>query len=314
MKKPLTKFINYIKKTPLLFISASMTVEAAIVVPIFLIMFINLSASIEMIRLSGRIDFALWDTGREISYYGAFITEPIRNLGSTGHKKISEKESKEKSETLNADERSILNAITSEIGDLLVEEVFIRNRMRLLLSDDYLESSPLTAGAASINLWESDLITGNDIVDIKATYRVKTPIDIIGSISFKMSNRYYAHLWNGYDLSSSNSDGSDEEKKRTVYVTKDSEVYHITSACTYLSPKLVATSYSHIADLETANGEEYTKCLLCARGESPGIIYICEGGDRYHYSRECCSIKREYTAVSYDSVAKTHRACSRCGG
>ena len=47
-----------------------MTVEASIVLPLILFFFMNLASSIEMIRLHGNLQLALWETGNELIVYG----------------------------------------------------------------------------------------------------------------------------------------------------------------------------------------------------------------------------------------------------
>ena len=74
-----------VKRTLPRFIKGSMTVEAAVVLPLFLFFFISLSSSVEMIRLHGNISLALMETGNKISYYGAFLKSPVKEMGSTGH-------------------------------------------------------------------------------------------------------------------------------------------------------------------------------------------------------------------------------------
>ena len=63
----------------------SMTIEAAIVLPCFLFFFINLSSSLEMIRLCGNLEYALHNAGNEVCLYGSLLTDEMRDLGSTGH-------------------------------------------------------------------------------------------------------------------------------------------------------------------------------------------------------------------------------------
>ena len=62
--KGISLFISKKEKVP-----ASMTVEAAIVLPLFLFFFLNLMSSIEMIRLHGNLQLALWETGNRMTVY-----------------------------------------------------------------------------------------------------------------------------------------------------------------------------------------------------------------------------------------------------
>ena len=51
-------------------VQAGMTVEASIVLPLFLFFFLNLGCAIEMIRLHGNLQLALWQIGSKMAVYG----------------------------------------------------------------------------------------------------------------------------------------------------------------------------------------------------------------------------------------------------
>lgn len=51
-------------------LGGSMTVEAAVVIPMFLFFFLNLMSAIEMIRLHGNLELALWKSGRIMAVSG----------------------------------------------------------------------------------------------------------------------------------------------------------------------------------------------------------------------------------------------------
>ena len=54
-------------------VQASMTVEAAFVLPLFLFLFVNLGSALEMIRLHGNLQLALWETGNRMCVYGHLV-------------------------------------------------------------------------------------------------------------------------------------------------------------------------------------------------------------------------------------------------
>lgn len=55
-------------------LDASMSVEASLVLPLFLFFFLHLTSAIEMIRLHGNVQLALWDVGNQISVYGQVLS------------------------------------------------------------------------------------------------------------------------------------------------------------------------------------------------------------------------------------------------
>jgi len=305
--------ISNIKKASWFFIKGSMTVEASVVLPIFLIFFINLSCSLEMIRLHSNLCVALWNIGNDFTVYGALTTENMRSLGTTGHISDSEDESEstnEESTEVSAQESSVGTRIIQELGDMVVSYTYIKNRIIDYLGEDYLNNSPLIDGTDSLQFYDSEIFTSNDTVAIVATYQVAPLIDLGDSLSFRMSNCYYSHLWNGYNVNGTTAN----DTSWIVYVTENSEVYHTSTSCTYLRLTVRVAAYSNLDNERNSEGARYYPCLFCVRDGHPAYVYLCEDGGKYHYSRNCLSLRRSYSIVSLSSVEDTHRPCSRCGG
>ena len=321
-KQLLLPFLSRIEKTSLL--AGSMTVEAAIVLPVFLFFFINLSASLEMIRLYGNLEYALHGAGNEVCLYGSLLTEPMKDLGSTGHVGASDTEASESSESSSGSGTSSGTADTYGSGNISSGDIesilsmaegtalsytYVRYRMIDVLGEDYLDASPLTSGKSGLNFYGSTL--DDDILDIRLSCRVGTPFNIAGIRSFMMGGRFYGHLWNGYAITGNA--GSDS-REQIVYITENSEVYHLTTSCTHLRLSVRPVEYSSVGDERNGSGGSYYPCEICAKGEIPETVYICSSGDRYHYSGECYTLTRTYSAVPISEVADSRRPCSRCGG
>lgn len=317
---------SHIKKASSLSVGGSMTVEAAVVLPLFMVFFINLSCSVEMIRLHSNIDVALWNIGNDLTVYGALTTENMRELEKTGHPSDQTNketydygatdniediwaEDYEKTEVAKKEENTG-NTIVQEIADLVVSYTYIKNKIVEYLDDDYLNSSPLVNGTDSLQFYDSDIFTSNDTVVIVATYQVEPLINLDDFIRMRMSNSYYAHLWNGYNVGGV---AEDDNQSKTVYVTENSQVYHTSVSCTYLMLSVRITSYDNLSEERNNEGGRYSQCLLCAGSGAPAFVYLCDEGSKYHYSRKCSALKRSYKAVSLASVVNTHRPCSRCG-
>jgi len=309
-----------VEKASKLFIRASMTVEAAVVLPLFMVFFINLSCSIEMIRLHSNLQVALWNIGNDLTMYGALTTENMRNLEKTGHKQDEsdsledsnrENSNKEDSTELTVKEENAGTTIIQELGDLVISYTYIKNRIIDYLGSEYLNNSPLSNGTDSLQFYESDIFTENDNVVIITTYQVKPLIDLGGFGTMRMSNFYYAHLWNGYNVCGPQ---NDSDNNRIVFITEESDVYHTSTSCTYLRLSIRVASYGNLWNERNSDNGMYTPCLLCVRSNPPPYVYVCDEGSRYHYSRNCFALRRRFSAVNLSSVAGTHRPCSRCGG
>jgi hypothetical protein len=126
-----------------------------------------------------------------------------------------------------------------------------------------------------------------------------------------MANRFCGHLWNGYDVTG---EGDPHSQEAYVYVTADSEVYHLTSTCTHLKLTIRAVLPEAIGEEKNRDGGSYTPCEICAKGEVPDTFYVGAEGDRYHYSRNCYTLCRTYWSIPISEAEASYRPCSRCGG
>lgn len=276
------QFANFIKRISLLIlpktlVRASMTVETALVLPLFCLFMIHMGSAIEMIRLHGNLEVALWDVGRQIGVYGNLI-----NLGTDGE---GEEDSGDR------------------VGTVALSYTYVKNRIAEQLGKEYLEQSPLDQGIDGLQFLESN--TDGDIYEIIVTYRVSPMTEILGFQKFRMGNRYYGHLWNGYEIPGAGDDGE------YVYVTEDSEVYHTSRACTHLRLSVQPVEI-------TAVPKGYRPCEKCMGGESDdfalenSIYYICTEGEKYHCRRDCPGLKRTVYCIVKEE-AEGYRECSRCG-
>lgn len=153
-------FAPLLKKEKL---QGSMTVEAAVVLPLFMFFFLHLTGYIEMLRLHSKMTFALWDAGKQLSAYGA-VTEDIG----------------------------------IQVPDVAVSYLYVQNHVDSLLGKDYLETSPLVYGRRGLNYLSSDY--DGDYVDIGATYQVKPKVTVFPFSYMRLVNRYFGKVWNGYDV------------------------------------------------------------------------------------------------------------------
>lgn len=263
---------------------ASMTVEASILLPMFLFFFLNLGCAIEMIRLHGNLQLALWQIGSKLSVYGYAVSSgemPKEDGGEDWWK---------------------------ELAGAAFASSYVKGQMIKSAGEEYLNHSPLRNGAGGLQFWESEIFGSKDEIDIVVTYSVSPWSGVIGFPPFRMANRYYAHIWNGYGL-----DG-EEEDTRIVYITETGTVYHLTKSCTHLQLSVSLISADEVSDARNQYGGKYHPCERCARGSVPSVFYITDEGNRYHYDRECSGLKRTIYSISMEeAVEEGYRACSRCG-
>jgi len=254
------------------FAEGSMTIEAAVVLPLFLMFFLALGSAMEMMRLHENLQFALTDIGNRMSVYGSFLTMP----DETG--------------------------LGTEIGDIALTYTYVKKEIEDYLGKEYLEASPLVNGVDGLCFGESEIWDGGEHFEILVTYQVAPFGEMAGVKGFRMSNRYYGHFWNGYEI-----------PVDVVYVTENGTVYHTDAMCTHLFLSVRQVSLQEAYRSRNQKGEKYSLCEYCETSDAKNTVYITETGNRFHYKKECTGLKRTVYEVSKDE-AQGYGACSRCTG
>ncbi len=261
-------------------ISGGMTVEASILLPLFLFFFLNMGCAIEIIRFHCNMQLALWKTGSEISLYGYVLD--------------NEEVSWVKQE----------DGWWQGMADIAFSSTYVKWRLTDCLGEKYIEQSPVTEG--SLRLWESELFGQEDNIDIIVTYSVSPWSRLIGFSPFRLANRFYAHIWNGYQIPGV---GSEEEKR--VYVTESGQVFHVNPECTYIRIVVHKIYSGELDGARNQYGRPYGPCGKCALGKRPIEVYITAAGDCFHYTGNCSGLRRTVRSISMKE-AENYRPCSRC--
>lgn len=250
---------------------AGMTVEAAVVLPLFLYFLLNLSCAIELIRLHGNVQLALWNTCNRLAVYGYALGD-------------------------------------SELAPLLTG-FYIMDQLQEKAGKEYLDSAPVKNGARGFALWGSDIFSSSDELDVIVTYKASPWNSYAAFTSFSMANRYYAHIWTGYEIPQNPEEALKELD--VVYMAENGEVYHENRNCTHLKLSTREVGRAEAEKLKNQWGRSYSPCEKCKPGVENMRLYITEEGDRYHSSAECPGLKRTVFSVLRSRVTG-YRACSRC--
>ena len=278
-------------------LAAGMTVEAAVVLPLFLFFFMNLGCAIEMIRLHGNLQLALWNVGNRMCVYG-YAMESADEMEETVSR--NEKESREWWDTL---------------ADVTLTASYVKNQVVNYTGEAYLKESPLSRGADSLQFWESEIIQNHnsvvsgDIVDIVLTYQVSPWMDTPSVRPFRMCNRYYGRMWTGYDVTANTL--KDDEEQDVVYITEYGSVYHESLDCTHLKLSIREVSLEEAKQARNENGGRYVECQKCKKKLFQGTVFIGRDGDCYHYDRGCSGLKRTIYTITRQQ-ASNYSPCSRC--
>lgn len=267
-------------------VRGSMTVEASVLLPLFLFFFLNLGSATELIRLHGNIQLGLCNVGRQLSIGGGILADAIEG----------EEESN--------------SSWWFELGDIAFSYTYIRKALIDYVGEEYLNSAPIMNGTEGMSFLESELFGTDDCIDIIVTYQVKPFGGLLSFKPFRMANRYYAHLWNGYALPTEGQSVSEED---FVYVAETGVVYHEDEKCRHLVLHIEETSCEEAFRKRNANGEKYVPCEVCALKGLAEKVYLAEDGTAIHCDRNCPGLKRTVYRIFRKDAGK-YRPCSNCVG
>lgn len=260
----------------------SITVEAALVLPIFLFSILFLFSFIEIIRLQSEFEQVLHQYGKKAALHAYAYSQVQSN--------------------------------ESEAADIIeglgFSSIFLKKEIETSMGKEYLKQSPLIGGKDQIQYMHSRFMD-EDMIDLILVYRVSPYFNLFRAKEMILMNRCRLHAWIGYDLKK-----NQETNKYTesyVYITKESDVYHINRNCTHLVLSIQQCSFGSLEYFRNNDGGRYSPCEFCEnnRKEANDIIFITESGTKYHTSMECSGLKRTAYVVPL-SEAGSRRPCSRC--
>lgn len=263
----------------------SMTVEASMALPLFIFFFVNIMTLFNIMKVQVDIEAALHQTGSEL----AFRAFDLR----FGKERLS-----------GESDSDALDAIAGAGG-----LVYAREEIRNYLGEG-IDKSCITGGFDGISFLQSQVLLGNDIIDLVMDYKVHPMIPVIGFKEIPVEGRFYGHAWTGYDISMGLvTEGSEEEM---VYVTENGEVYHRDVDCMHLKVKVESVDKKDLSHLRNRDGKIYYACEYCGGNVGAGNVFITGFGTRYHTSVSCPGLKRKiYTIPISEAAGK--RPCSSCG-
>ncbi|MCR5102502.1 MAG: pilus assembly protein [Butyrivibrio sp.] len=257
--------------------SASITVEAAMIMPLFIFFFLNILGAFNILRLNCDVQAAIHQAGNKVMIQAFDAKSALGSDDSSG------------------------------AGEAFIGTSFVAGKVKKYLGNDYLKNSRINGG---ISFAQSKILLNNDYIDIVATYKVSPYIKFPGFKEFNVQNRYYGHAFTGYDIEHGLHTSEIEEE--IVYITENGTVYHRDINCSYLKPSIKSVSKSEVSKKRNKDGSKYYKCEYCGKKAAKGELYITDYGNRYHTKRDCPGLKRSIFPVRISEVGG-RGPCSKCG-
>ncbi|SHO53861.1 TadE-like protein [Anaerocolumna xylanovorans DSM 12503] len=294
----------------------SLTVECALVFPLFLYAMIAVMYFFQIYHLHDMLQQAITKEGLNIARYG-YVYQYIKDYeGKEDSVKDSGKRNTEFSgEAAGAEPEDSENKLSDTLKDLLVTKSINAAYFHLKLSDyveeDYINKSIIEGGMEGVSTYLSDFMGEDDRIDIILSYYLKPPVTLFAINDFFILQRVTLRGWNGY-YPDTKEENAEEEDTGYVYITENGSVYHLWEDCTYLKISVRETYFSNIGNLRNLSGGKYYPCELCKNmRQTSGTVYITDTGDRYHGDINCSALKRTVLKIPL-SEAGSRGLCKRC--
>ncbi|MDE6744972.1 MAG: pilus assembly protein [Lachnospiraceae bacterium] len=272
--------------------SGSMTLEAAILLPLFLFFMITILSLMDMLYFYGILEQRLHQIAKKMAIYA-----PATGLAA---------------EVLAGNtEDNEINADSGDIGSIaatILGEQYVKNNLINGLMQQELRSSGVVGKSEGLNFLYSRIMTEGDVIDLVVSYEIEPQNNFFFLPAYPILNRCRVRAWTGYEVASINTNDAGE---RMVYITETGTVFHLTKTCTYLDLSIRPVANGELDLYRNQSGGIYAACELCGDGDAE-IYFITDYGKCYHTSLTCSGLKRTITEVPISQVGDKS-ACSRCG-
>lgn len=274
----------------------SITVEAALVMPIFMFALIAFLYFFQLFTLQEQIQESITRVSKQASQYG-YVYQYLQDA------------SKDKKEEKDASK-------AKKLVQGFVDGTLFRTKFLEYMGDNTNDTC-IMGGVKGISFVESSFMKQEDNIEVVAIYEVKIPVLFFQLHPFTVVQRVHSRAFVGKSLIEEKGDNNDskEDKKDTyVYVTRTGTVYHKNCNCTYLNIKITSVLGKDIASKRSANGAIYYPCESCMKEklDPKKTYYITKYGNRYHISSSCKKIDRDVKKIKLSEVG-SRRPCSKCG-
>lgn len=276
---------------------ASATVEASLVIPIFIYAVMAVMYFIQIIAVRVHVNDALYTTLKKCAAY-AYIYE---NYGEYAGNKALESGLADNN-TLDSNSGAIKKGMVVET----IRRMFLKE-----LGEGYARQNNIVNGDAGLIFISTKVLQGDSVIDIKVSYYVKNPFDIFGESKVKIADRKRINAWLGEDKDDYAK--TQEASSEYVYITAGGEVYHTNPQCTHLLRFIKECQRTDIDQLRNSEGAKYYSCQRCDFDiEDEDKVYYTEYGTRFHSSSLCTELRRDIQKVKKSCVSD-RRLCEKCG-
>lgn len=274
------------------FLSGSLTMEAALALPIFLFFMMALISFLLVVSLQSEIQLTMEETARSLGKKAYFAE----------HASIGTAETEEDGDTA--------GLLSAGINSLTIKTWLLKDGL-----EERLDASRIVGGSSGFYVYRSSYDRDTGILDIIVNYTYRFPFlpESIGKV--RMVQRCRSHVWTGSKLKDQTGGGDGTEQEgTTVYVTPYGSAYHLSTECPYLKLSIQSLDWEAVEAARNKDGSKYYMCPDCCRkGETYSTVYVTDYGTVWHSDIHCSGLKRTIEAIDISEVGGRH-VCPMCGG
>lgn len=286
-------------------LEASLTVECALVLPVFTITILVFCSLFRVMELQMTLQKAIQQATKEVASYG-YLYQKLDT-------KLEEKE------------QELLTGVFENLPLLELFSAYTEPYALKWVTKQYIEEEvigilPLRDGWKGVDFSGSLLRDTDECVRIQITYRVQLPFTGKHLPSLVVKQASVCRLFCGNGVPPPQKPEVVEEKPEEqkeeidkVYLTDNAAVYHLDKSCSHLRLIIQTVTYDGIGTRRNNNRGKYYPCERCTEGKTvTDEVFITTEGNRYHIDRTCPGLTRTIQEKTMKDV-QGMRACSRCG-
>lgn len=271
----------------------SVTVEAALVLPVVLFAFMVLIQIMIFMGVQLKVQSTLYRQALKTAGY-SYLLNSVEGYFLEGMD--------------TEDYRTVLDIV--ENG---VTEGLIKNTVIDALREEFFETPWIRGGREGIHVVITPWVeTG--IVDVLLYYELDPVFNIFGLDGIPIVARARLRQWTGTTKVVHEKEEEQGGEGTVAYVTASGTVYHTYRDCTYISVALSSVLYKDIASKRNASGARYYPCTTCCGQLSEDTpVYISKYGDRFHQDSSCRNVYHNIREIPIEDVG-SRAWCSKCRG
>ena len=271
---------------------ASLTVEASIVLPIFLSVIMSLMSFFEVLQIQTRIQSGMKEAVTKVCGYYYLL------------------ENSNEAQKVGGEDAEDLAMLLVQGG---ITTAYLKEKLFSSVGREFLDRSWIAGGQNGLTVLGSRFPDEQGNLDLMVTYRMKVPLlpGNFGSLFF--TQRECQRVWSGNKAPTGSNESKEEETKEDVqvYITETGSVYHTSLDCSYLKLSVQQIRHNEVINYRSEDGSKYYACDRCEKGGSGFWVYITSSGNRFHTDPNCSALRRNVQSVWLSEVPDRH-CCSRC--